>query len=76
MEEKRSREQLNLFWGGHPHYIIVATQYMQFGYAIGLAVIAVYNKELSKGRWVMSMLLAWLASYCVFLFLVNRMMPW
>ena len=76
MKERRSREQLNLFWGGAPHYIIVATQYCQFGYAIGLAVIAVYNKALAKGDWVMSMLLVWLASYCVFLALVNRMMPW
>ena len=76
MKERRSREQLNLFWGGAPHYIIVATQYCQFGYAIGLAVIAVYNKELAKGDWVMTMLLVWLASYGVFLFLVNRMMPW
>ena len=76
MEGKRSCEQLNLFWGGAPHYIIVATQYMQFGYAIGLAVMAVYQKELSQGNWVMTMLLVWLASYGVFLFLVNRMMPW
>eukprot|EP00985_Skeletonema_marinoi_P022757 scaffold14708_cov128-Skeletonema_marinoi.AAC.1 len=76
MEEQRSREQLNLFWGGAPHYIIVATQYCQFGYAIGLAVIAVYNKELAKGDWVATMLFVWLASYGVFLFLVNRMMPW
>ncbi len=74
LEEQRSREQLNLFWGGAPHYIIVATQYCQFGYAIGLAVIAVYNKELQD--MVMPMLFAWLASYGVFLFLVNRMMPW
>lgn len=74
LEEQRSREQLNLFWGGAPHYIIVATQYCQFGYAIGLAVIAVYNKQL--GDMVTTMLFVWLASYSVFLFLVNRMMPW
>ncbi len=76
VDEKRSREQLNLFWGGTPHYIIVATQYMQFGYAIGLAFIFVYHKDLAKSDWVATLLLAWLASFSVFLFLVNRMMPW
>ena len=76
VDEKRSREQLNLFWGGTPHYIIVATQYMQFGYAIGLAFIFVYHKGLAKSDWVATLLLAWLASFSVFLFLVNRMMPW
>jgi hypothetical protein len=76
VDEKRSREQLNLFWGGTPHYIIVATQYMQFGYAIGLAFIFTYHKDLSKRDWVATLLLVWIASFSVFLFLVNRMMPW
>ena len=75
IDDAKAREQLNLFWGGNPHYIIVATQYCQFGYAIGLAVIATYNKQLSEGM-VTTMLIAWIASYSVFLILVNRMMPW
>ena len=75
-EEEKSREQLNLFWGGAPHLIIVATQYMMFGYAIGLAFIASYYTDLKEGKWITTLLLVWLASFSVFMFMVTRMMPW
>ena len=47
------QDQVDLFWGSSPHFIIVATQYMQFGYALGLAMIFTYYKDFTKYQdWI------------------------
>ena len=38
--------QLDYFWGGDPTFIVVACQFMQFGYALSLAVLLVFNKNI------------------------------
>jgi hypothetical protein len=38
--------QLGYFWGGDPTFIVVACQFMQFGYALSLAILLVFNKSI------------------------------
>ena len=38
-------DQGSLFWFSNPHFIIVVTQYMQFGYALCLAMIFTYYRD-------------------------------
>jgi hypothetical protein len=38
--------QLDYFWGGDPTIIVVACQFMQFGYALSLAILLVFNKNI------------------------------
>ena len=47
--------QLRYFWGRDPTYIVFAAQFMQFGYAIALSILLVFNKSIMVGnsplRW-------------------------
>jgi len=75
----KSVDQVKLFWLGNPHLIIVAAQYMQFGFALGLAMIFTYYKDFSESYSIVNpgyLLLALLVSYLIFLQLVSVIMPW
>ncbi|KAL7540630.1 hypothetical protein ACHAXR_010673 [Thalassiosira sp. AJA248-18] len=77
--DSKSIDQLTLFWGNNPHFIIVATQYMQFGYALGLAMIFTYYKDFSAKYSLVNpnyLLLTLLISYLIFLHLVSVIIPW
>ena len=72
-------DQVKLFWGGSPHFIIVATQYMQFGYALGLAMIFTYYQDFAASYSIVNpnwLLFALLLSYAIFLHLVSKILPW
>ena len=72
-------DQVGLFWFGNPHLIMAATQYMQFGYALGLAVIFTYWKDFHSNYAPINtdwFLLVLLISYCIFLHLVAEIIPW
>lgn len=79
LDTAKSVNQVKLFWGNNPHLIIVATQYMQFGYALGLAVIFTYFKDFTakaerfRPQYLLLMLLL---SYFIFLGLVSAIIPW
>ena len=75
----KSVDQVKLFWWNNPHLIIVATQYMQFGFALGLAVIFTYYKDFQASYHIISpnyLLLFLLLSYGIFLFLLSVILPW
>jgi len=75
----KSVDQLALFWGGSPQLIIVATQYMQFGYALGLAIIFTYWKDIHSYYAPLNtdwMLVGLLISYAIFLHLLAEIIPW
>lgn len=77
--EARSVEQVALFWWNSPRLIIVATQYMQFGYALALAMLATYHKDFTAKRHFVPpgyLLLVLLVSYLIFLYLVAVILPW
>lgn len=79
LRHTKSIDQIKLFWFNDPHVIIEATQYMQFGYALGLAVVFTYYKDFDKAYNIASpgsILLALLLSYLVFLSLVSVIIPW
>jgi len=46
---KLAEEQRNLFWFGSPGLVISALQFMQFGYAIALASVIMFWKEIDDG---------------------------
>ncbi|KAL7553150.1 hypothetical protein ACHAWF_016399 [Thalassiosira exigua] len=75
---RRSVDQKTLFWWGNPEAIIVATQYMQFGYALGLAMIFTYYKEFEKYQKHLAtfLLMAVVVSYLIFLHLLSKIIPW
>ncbi len=53
--EEKDDSQLTYFWGGDPTYIVFAAQVMQFGYAIALSILLVFNNSItiqnSPLRW-------------------------
>ena len=72
-------DQEALFWWNNPHLIIVITQYMQFGYALGLAIIFTYYKDFAQSYNIVDpnvCLAALLLSYVTFLSLVSVIIPW
>ena len=75
----KSFDQRQLFWGGNPKFIIVATQYMQFGYALGLSVIFTFWRDLHSELAAFNpelLLLFLLVSYTFFLHLAVEILPW
>ncbi|KAL3802312.1 hypothetical protein HJC23_007137, partial [Cyclotella cryptica] len=72
------RTEMNLFWGGNPRVIIVLTQFMQFGYALGLAAIFTYWQQFESQSFDYKdrMLVALLISYGIFLHLLADILPW
>jgi len=72
-------DQVTLFWWNNPHIIIVAMQYMQFGYALGIAMIFTYYKDFSSSYTLVNpiyLLLVLLLSYLIFLHFVSVIIPW
>ena len=73
------RDQRELFWGHSPHFVVVAAQFMQFGYALGLAMIFTYYTDFAQSYTYANpnfLLLALLISYLFFLHLVSNIIPW
>ena len=77
--KSKSVDQVKLFWWNNPHLIIEATQYMQFGYALGLAMVFTYYKDFLENWNVVNpniLLLGLVVSYIIFLFLMSVIIPW
>jgi hypothetical protein len=72
-------DQKKLFWGSNPRIIIVVIQFMQFGYALTLAIIFTFHKQLNTSYTVFDpeyIILGIMLSYLVFLHLVSTILPW
>lgn len=77
--ETESIDQKKLFWGSNPRIIIVVIQFMQFGYALGLAIVFTFHKQFNSSYTVVDpeyIILGLLLSYLVFLCLVTTILPW
>jgi hypothetical protein len=65
--------QRDYFWGGDPTYVVVLCQFMQFGYALALAVLLVFNNTVfvkeTPFQWVGVYLVV--PCVCYFLFVVS-----
>eukprot|EP00804_Cyclotella_cryptica_P005212 CCRYP_018899-RE/>CCRYP_018899-RE protein AED:0.10 eAED:0.10 QI:455/0.55/0.8/1/0.55/0.7/10/382/1227 len=72
--------QVCLFWGGNPRFVIILTQYMQFGFALGLAACVTYWKELYSASYshtnVVWMLPVVAVSYVLFQPLLADILEW
>jgi hypothetical protein len=55
-QEKDDFHQLDYFWGSDPTIIIVVCQFMQFGFALALGILLVFNENVydqqSPLNWV------------------------
>lgn len=74
MREKGVREQLDLFWFGEPKFVITIIQFMQFGYALGLAIVLMYWKYLTTVE-PYYYLLAVVSCYVIFVFVLSKALP-
>lgn len=64
--------QLDYFWGGDPSFIVIACQVMQFGYALSLAILLVFNKNI----FVKKTSFDWVGWYFVTPFLCYILFVW
>ena len=74
-----SFDQLDLFWGSNPRVVIVITQFLQFGYALGLAGVFSFSKSWQGYEVIAHMeflLLIILLSYSIFIKLISDILPW
>ncbi|CAJ1955135.1 unnamed protein product [Cylindrotheca closterium] len=71
---KGVRQQLNLFWFGEPEFVITIIQFMQFGYALALAIVLMYWKSLTTFE-PYYYLVAVLACYIIFVFVLSKALP-
>lgn len=68
--------QKSLFWGNRPSYVIAAIQFMQFGYAIALAVCLIFWDTIEKGPVNMAtFLLTIFACYSIFVLVTAQTLP-
>lgn len=78
-QNKLTVRQEDYFWGGDPAYIIFAAQIMQFGYALELAIMLVFNKTLKDNvvdlNWWGYYLLVPLSGYLFFLWIWSLIIP-
>ena len=77
--EKHVENQLELFWGGSPHYITVLIQFMQFGFAIALSILLVFWDDINvPGSPVggYAFVVAVLACYAAFVATMAQVIPW
>jgi len=68
------RKQVNLFWFGEPKFVITIVQFMQFGYALALAIVFMYWKFLTTFE-PYYYLVAVLACYIIFVFVLSKAIP-
>jgi hypothetical protein len=66
----RDVSQVDYFWGSNPTGIVFAAQFMQFGYAIALSILLVFNKSFmisnSPLQWYGWYFLVPIVCFCLF----------
>jgi hypothetical protein len=72
---KGEREQLDLFWAGDPSMVIAIIQFMQFGYALALAILVIFWNDINGTVNPLFFLLAVFACYAIFLSVVGKVIP-
>jgi hypothetical protein len=76
IKEQLADEQLALFWGGDPKYVIAAIQFMQFGFAIALSVILIFWELIDDGGVPMEFyLIAIFLCYMLFVYVMAQVIP-
>jgi len=48
-KDRLAAQQLALFWGGEPKYVITALKFMQFGYAVAISTVISFFEEINDG---------------------------
>ena len=73
------KQQLRLFWFGEPQFVISIIQFMQFGYALCLAIVLMFWEDLNGddnhmfgAYWY---LVATLVCYAIFVWIVSKVIP-
>ena len=68
--------QNQLFWGGSPKYITICIQFMQFGFAVFLAIILIFWETInSDGLDTYLLLIALLIAYSSFVAIMAHVIP-
>ena len=76
IKEQLADEQLALFWGGDPKYVIAAIQFMQFGFAMALSVVLIFYEIINDGDFPMvTFLLAIFFCYALFVYVTAQVIP-
>jgi len=74
-----SAHQLHYFWGDDPQLIVVAAQFMQFGFAIPFAVLLVFNETIlvedASPIWHGWYIIVPLVCYVCFIWLWSHIIP-
>ena len=75
-KQQLAQKQLDLFWFGEPKIVIAAIQFMQFGYAIALSVVLIFQHQISEGvidvYWYIVVIAI---AYSVFVYVVAKVIP-
>jgi len=75
-KDRLAAQQLALFWGGEPKYVITALKFMQFGYAVALSTLIIFFEEIKDGNvrmeWYMIMIFC---CYALFLQVTSHAIP-
>jgi hypothetical protein len=75
-KERLAAAQLALFWGSNPRLVIHIIQFMQFGYAVSIATVVIFWKEIAEGPVPSYVyLLAVLICYAIFVVITGRVIP-
>jgi hypothetical protein len=76
IKKELGQEQLSLFWGGDPKLVIVAIQFMQFGFAIALSILLIFWDIINEGGVGMEFyVIAVVFSYSLFVAVVAKVIP-
>jgi hypothetical protein len=69
------KNQLSLFWLGEPQFVISIIQFMQFGYALALAVVLMYWSTLTGPVQPYWYLVSVATCYLIFVFVLSKVLP-
>lgn len=49
-KDRLAAQQLALFWGSEPKYVVTSLKFMQFGYAVALSTLVIFFEEINDGE--------------------------
>jgi hypothetical protein len=74
--ERLAEKQLALFWFSDPRLVIIAIQFMQFGYAVAISAVIIYWEEINDGDIPMFYYpLGLMICYSIFILVTSQVIP-
>jgi hypothetical protein len=75
--DSTKEQQLSMFWGANPAYVVGVIQFMQFGFAISAGILLIFWEKVDKYGFIPATdyLVSILVSYTIFAMVLGEVIP-